>query len=831
VNSQTLALDPEIDPADPARAALLCASEAVANSSHEDIFQILVLGATEALDADIAWVGVLADTQAECIATMAACDHGAVIPNFQYLLDGTPCAEVLGKHFGYYPTGVQTLFPDRLLTTLGAEGYAAIPLFDSSGQAMGLMGVVDRKPLPDRGLTEAVLRIFSVRAAVEVERRNTDIARRHSEESYRSMFEAAEDALFVHDADTGAILDVNPKACAVYGYSREELLKADIGLLSSGVPPYTLEHAVGLIARAKREGPVRMEWHRRNKDGSLHWDEVYIKLVKLGGADRILAVTREITERKEREEALRKSEDRLRATVETALDCIIGMDEQGRIIELNAAGEVIFGHPRSAVLGRPLAELLIPARHRAAHAAGMQRYLATGEGPYLGRRVEVSALRADGSEFPAELAIDVAQGPDGRIFIGYLRDITERKHAEAERVRLEGQLRQAQKMEAIGQLTGGIAHDFNNILTGTLGYLAMARERAQAYGDARLTKYLDRAERSGERAKALIQEMLTFSRGQRGEPRSLQLGPKLAEAVKLLQSSLPSSVEIHTELASDVPCVLLDPLHVEQVLMNLCINARDAIEGKGSLGISLRAATSGGRACSSCHQIVEGSYVELAVMDSGPGIPPQVRERMFEPFFSTKEVGKGSGMGLAMVHGIVHEYGGHIQVDSAPGEGTTIRIWFPAWFPPEKTRDGLGETDHDDPTAGHALPGLCGRVLLAEDEAAVREFMEDLLTSWGLEVALAENGAEACERFAANPPAFDLVVLDQTMPRMRGLEAAEQLLQLRPDLPVILYTGHSEHLSEARISAAGIRALTRKPLDVPAFRRLLENLLLDQRSG
>jgi PAS domain S-box-containing protein len=826
-----LALDPEIDPADPARAALLCAAEAVASVGTEDIFEVLVLGAARALGVDLAFIGVQMDEQRDAVRAIAVCDRGKVQPNFEYGLKGTPCENVIGQQFRYHAAGIQELFPDPHVKEVGGIGYAAIPLFDSRGHSMGLMALVDRKPLRDRPLTECVLKIFSVRAAIELERRTVDAARRHSEESYRSIFEAAEDALFVRDADGGAIVDVNPKACELYGYSRGELLAADVGQLSSGVPPYTSDHAMRLIAQARRDGPVRTEWHRRNKDGSLHWDEVYIKLVKLGGADRILAVTREITERKEREEALRKSEDRLRATVEAALDCIIGMDEQGRIIELNAAGEVIFGHPRSAVLGRPLAELLIPARHRAAHAAGMQRYLATGEGPYLGRRVEVSALRADGSEFPAELAIDVAQGPEGRIFIGYLRDITERKHAEAERVRLEGQLRQAQKMEAIGQLTGGIAHDFNNILTGTLGYLAMARERAQAYGDARLTKYLDRAERSGERAKALIQEMLTFSRGQRGEPRSLQLGPKLAEAVKLLQSSLPSSVEIHTELASDVPCVLLDPLHVEQVLMNLCINARDAIEGKGSLGISLRAATSGGRACSSCHQIVEGSYVELAVMDSGPGIPPQVRERMFEPFFSTKEVGKGSGMGLAMVHGIVHEYGGHIQVDSAPGEGTTIRIWFPAWFPPEKTRDGLGETDHDDPTAGHALPGLCGRVLLAEDEAAVREFMADLLTSWGLEVALAENGAEACERFAANPPAFDLVVLDQTMPRMRGLEAAEQLLQLRPDLPVILYTGHSEHLSEARISAAGIRALTRKPLDVPAFRRLLENLLLDQRSG
>jgi PAS domain S-box-containing protein len=696
VHLQTLALDPKLDAADPARSALVCAAEAVASAGADDIFEVLVLSAARALEVDLAFIGVQMDDRRDAVRAIAMCDCGQIRPNFEYRLPGTPCENVMGREFRYYAAGIQQLFPHPLVKAIGGIGYAAIPLFDSRGHSMGLMSVVDRKPLRDRALTECVLKIFSVRAAVELERRTADEARRRSEESYRSIFEAAEDALFIRDADTGAVLDVNPKACELYGYSREELLAADVGQLSSGEPPYTPEHVKQLIAQARRDGPVRTEWHRRNKDGSLHWDEIYIKRVKIGGADRILAVTREITER---------------------------------------------------------------------------------------------------------------------------------KRAEEERVRLEGQLRQAQKMEAIGQLTGGIAHDFNNILTGALGYLVMARERAAAYGDTKLIKYLDRAEGSGERAKALIQEMLTFSRGQRGKPRSLQLGPQLAEAVKLLQSILPSSVEIQTDLASDVPWVLLDPLHVEQVLMNLCINARDAMGGKGSLRIALRTADCGGCECSSCHQTVNGSFVELAVSDSGPGIPPPVLERVFEPFFSTKEVGKGSGMGLAMVHGIVHEYGGHIQVETGSGTGTTIRIWFPAWFPPQKTSDGLGEADREDSIIGQVLPRLRGRLLLAEDEAAVRELMEDLLVSWGLEVALAENGVAACEHFAADPDSFDLVVLDQTMPRLRGLEAAEQLLKLRPHIPVVLYTGHSEHLSEARIAAVGIRALVRKPLDIPAFHRLLEGLL------
>jgi PAS domain S-box-containing protein len=810
---------------DATRRALVHAAAAVASAGEDDIFEVLVLGAARALGADLALIGVLAEGQADRIRTIAVCDRGQLAPNFIYALRGTPCENVVGQQFRYHAQGVQALFADPHVREVGAEAYAAIPLFDSGGAATGLMAVVHRRPLGDRLLAECILKIFSVRAAVELERRQADEARRRSEESYRSIFEAAEDPLFVHDAGSGAILDVNPKACQVYGYSREELLSLGVGALSSGVPPYTQERAAVLIEQARREGPVRMEWHRRNKDGSLHWDEVYIKLVKIGGADRILAVTREITDRKEREEALRKSEDRLRATVEAAMDCIIAIDEQGRIIELNPAAEATFGHRRAEVLGQGLADLIVPERYRAAHQAGMDHYLATGEGPYIGKRVEVIALRADGSEFPAELAIDVAQGTEGRIFIGYLRDITERKRAEADRVRLEGQLRQAQKMEAIGQLTGGIAHDFNNILTGTLGYLAMAQEQAAVYEDPKLTKYLERAERAGQRAKGLIQEMLTFSRGQRGSPRSLQLGPHLGEAVKLLQSTLPSSTEIRTQFPPGLPCVLVDPLHVEQCLVNLCINARDAMGGKGTLTLTLGTASSGGRTCTSCHQPIDGSYVELAVSDSGPGIPPQVLERMFEPFYSTKEVGKGSGMGLAVVHGIVHEYGGHIQVETRAGVGSTLRLWLPAWFP----ADAAGTDAHGSPeeTRGAQVEtrGISGRILLSEDEESVREFMQDLLAGWGLEVVTTVNGVEACEHFAADPDGFDLAVLDQTMPRMTGLETAEQLVKLRPALPVILYTGYSEQVTEAQLSAAGVRCLIKKPLDVAAFHALLDDIL------
>ncbi|MGB7932967.1 MAG: ATP-binding protein [Gammaproteobacteria bacterium] len=397
----------------------------------------------------------------------------------------------------------------------------------------------------------------------------------------------------------------------------------------------------------------------------------------------------------------------------------------------------------------------------------------------------------------------------------------ERRHADAARGRLESQLRQTQKMEAIGHLTGGIAHDFNNILTGIMGNIVMAREWQEGHGDERLRRYLERAQNSVQRARDLIQQMLTFSRGQHGEPRPLALSPLVVESLGLLKSTLPSSLEFTLESEQELPEVMADPVHIEQVLMNLCINARDSMQGSGRLDIALRTANvAPGDVCASCHQPLQGRYVELAVSDSGPGISPEVADRMFEPFFSTKGVGKGSGMGLATVHGIVHDGDGHILLDTEPGQGATFRILLP---PLAKAPDPAPEQARSEGTgnAGGRAP-LHGKVLLVDDDADVRAFMEDRLSSWGLEVGVCANAVEALDYFMDTEPPFDLLVLDQTMPKMTGAEFAALVLERFPDLPVILYTGYSDDLTEAHAQALGIRALVRKPIDDAGFYRLLE---------
>jgi PAS domain S-box-containing protein len=682
------------------REALRRAAEGVATPGSGDVFRELARHLASALDLDSAFIGVLAPGRKDTVHVISGYFHGEFKDGFDYDLQGTPCENVVGQQFRYYPERVQQLFSSPTVAELGTVGYAGIPLYDSAGAVLGLMSVTNRQPLTDRPLTEALLKIFSVRAAVELERRNADQAR------------------------------------------------------------------------------------------------------------------------SEKEQELRKSEDRLRATVESAMDCIIAMDREGRVTEFNPAAEQCFGYRRFDVLGEPMADLIIPDQFRQGHEQGMAGFRETGTGDYLGRRVEVTAMRADGSEFPAELAIDVAQGAEGEIFIGYIRDITERREAEAQRQRLERQLRQAQKMEAIGQLTGGIAHDFNNILTAMTGYVLLAGERAESLGDLKLSRYLDRAQRSGQRASDLIQQMLTFSRGQHGEPRPVALAPLIQEWRGLLETTLPSSVEIRTNLEPQVPEALLDPLQLEQVLMNLCINARDAMQGHGTLTVSLHDVSHKDSVCASCRQPVAGEFIEIAVRDTGPGVSPEVQERMFEPFYSTKAVGHGSGMGLSMVHGIIHDHGGHLLLDSKPGEGATLRILLPPL--------SAGEIGEETPGIVDIRPDrhrMAGRVLLIDDEPAVGEFMQDLLEDWGLTVSVFDSSVDACVKFSDDPDLYDVVILDQTMPRMTGMDVAQQLLKLRPALPVILYTGYSDEISEEQVLGAGIRALVNKPVDTRRLHDLIWRLL------
>ena len=466
--------------------------------------------------------------------------------------------------------------------------------------------------------------------------------------------------------------------------------------------------------------------------------------------------------------------------------------------------------------------MIAPPACRSSPWGWLQPLHAAASGPLLGRLIETTAVTFDSREIPVEMAFSEAQVPEGSIFVGHLRDISARRAADAERSALEVQLRQAQKMEAIGQLTGGIAHDFNNILTSVLGYVAMAQERAQPQADSRLVHQLCQARLAAERARDLVAQMLTFARRAGSARRALALGRWLHESLGLLRATLPSSVVLEVDdIDAALPTVQADAVQLGQVLMNLVINARDAVDGAGHVRISIRPAAGGWR-CRSCgHLATRGRWVELCVADDGSGIAPDTLTRMFDPFFSTKPPGRGTGMGLAMVHGIVHDHGGHIGVDTRIGEGSAFRILLPAAAEPAlPTSAQAGE-----PAGSARAAALHGRALVVEDDPLAGEFLRERLEAWGVQVLLHADPREALARLESEHEHVDVLVTDLTMPHLSGLELARRGTALRPGLPVILVSADLAAADADARAQAGVSCALAKPIDVQALHHALAQAL------
>jgi PAS domain S-box-containing protein len=611
------------------------------------------------------------------------------------------------------------------------------------------------------------------------------------------------------------VVDVNDAFLRLHGYRREEMLGQTQPVF---IPPDLQVECAALLPKVLAGEPCRLDARSLRKDGTEFGVEIHGVPMQYQGRPHVLIILRDVTSRRRAEEQLRASEERSRLLFEMESDAIVLVDvETFQHLDVNRAAVELYGYSREELLELKSTDLSAEsADTRAAMQSGAKEIRGFVRVPLRWHR------KKDGTVFPVEITANFFDLHGRRLMLAAIRDITERKQAEEARSQLEAQLRQAQKMEAIGQLTGGIAHDFNNILQSVLGNLTLANERIEELGDAKLARYLERAQLSAQRARELIQQMLTFSRGRRGEPRLMSLAPLVAEAAKLLRPSLPSTIEVGLALSEDAPAVKVDPVQAEQVLLNLCINARDAMNGQGAIGLAVRESLATDQVCTGCRQRFTGRFVELAVSDNGPGIEQAVVDRMFEPFYSTKEVGKGSGMGLSMVHGIVHEHGGHVIVDTAPGKGATFRVLLPA---------ASGRTVPEDKRPNAKVkPRLAGSVLVVDDEDMILEFMGDLLAGWGLEVTLKSSGIEAKHAFAAEPQRYDLVLTDYSMPRVTGLELARQIHGIRPGTPVILYTGYGEDIAEAHLTGAGVRALARKPVEPTELFALLKTHLKQTRN-
>jgi PAS domain S-box-containing protein len=497
-----------------------------------------------------------------------------------------------------------------------------------------------------------------------------------------------------------------------------------------------------------------------------------------GGEIGVLAraFTRMASDVREKTAALTREVDERRSITDTALDAFVQIDQAGIIVEWNPQAEATFGWPRQEAVGQLLGALIIPPAHRERHAQGLARFLRTGEAVILGKRMEIAALRRDRREITVELTITALRRPDGYIFNGFIRDVTDR-------IAAEGQLRQSQKMDAVGQLTGGVAHDFNNILTVITGTIEILEDGVADRPDlATIARMIDEA---ATRGAELTRQLLAFARRQPLEPRETDVNALVVETARLLKPTLGEHIEIESMLEGDAWSALVDPSQLSAAIVNLAVNARDAMPNGGKLtletgNVMLDEAYAAGNS-----EVTPGAYVMIAVSDTGEGIPMDIRDRVFEPFFTTKEVGRGTGLGLSMVYGFAKQTGGHIKIYSEEGIGTAIKLYLP-----RSMRQAVRATE---PAPAPATPRGNETILVVEDDALVRGYVIAQLESLGYTTLAAADGAAALA-LVDKGAAFDLLFTDVIMPGgMNGRQLADAIRARRPSLNVLYTSGYTEN--------------------------------------
>jgi len=592
--------------------------------------------------------------------------------------------------------------------------------------------------------------------------------------------------------------------------------RVDVVLSDYNMRGWTGMDALAIVREVRPEVPVIL------LTGTLG-DERAVECIKLGVTDYVLkdqparlptALARAREERALREaetaalEALRQSEARYRGLVQHLTYGIFWAEEpSGRLLDVNPALAKMLGYASTAeLMGVGFTKFLYceGSEHDSVVAEYMKNERASATVDWKRKDGKVITVQMVGRKMPT---------PDGKSECAevMVEDITERKT-------LEKQLVQAQKFEAIGQLAGGVAHDFNNMIGAILGWADLGIEETEL--GSRLHRHFQKVRQQGERAAALTRQLLAFARRQILEPRNVDLNQSVIETVSLLEKVIGSNIEIKADLAPDVALVRADPTQIEQVLMNLCINARDAMPAGGSLFIETSNVHLDERFCALQPLAHPGNYVALLVRDTGTGMDTATLDRIFEPFFTTKELGKGTGLGLATVYGIVRQHGGFLQVQSEAGEGSTFRAYFPV---STEAAPVVERAEDEAPVQGGSET-----ILLAEDHEGLRQLAVETLTNLGYSVVLASDGEQAVQEFLGFRDQVRLALLDVMLPKLTGPEVFERIRQFRPDLPAIFVTGYSPDLEPIQKVRREGWPVLQKPYASRALARAVRETL-DQR--
>lgn len=828
--------------------ALQDVAAGTAAATGKDFFRSLVRYLAASLSVKYALVGTLLKGNKPRIGTLAFWAGDALGESFEYELAGSLCHEVMAQGFRCVSQGVKLAYPqfDKFVE-LGIDAYCGMPLVSRDGRVLGILAILHDQPLLDPLACETILRIFGARASAELERLEAEQALRESEQRYRLLFDSNPHPMWVYDLDTLEFLAVNEAAVIHYGYSRDEFSTMTIRdiRLPEEVPTlmaHLAKHPSGL--------DLAGTWRHRKKNGAMIDVEITSHTLEFSGRRADLVLALDVTERKQLEAQLYQRMHQLQvlnelnhaSTQAVSLDDLYGTVLQGlrtavhpdqiAMLTVDATGSMrvrawhgLSDHGRQMVerhafwppsLTVPLPVLVADVEQT--QMAGTLRNLVSSEGirAFVALPLVVNSrlLGACLLGYAAPQVFVSSELELAASIVSHMALAIERKQAD-------DTLRHTQKMEAIGTLAGGIAHDFNNVLTALLGFTELAL--LDANKDSVQWSNLQQVLVAGSRAKTLVRQILTFSSRHDLVRRPVRMAEVLEEAIGLLRAALPSTITIHARMEANTRLVLADPSEIYQIVLNLGTNAGHAmLERGGELSIELDEAAVVGEEAPAKLKLAVGSYLRLTMRDTGHGIDTAVLDRIFEPYFTTKARGEGSGMGLSIVHAIVTNLSGGIAVESALGQGTTVSIFLPICQGKEQPSSVVLSP----------IPRGTERLLVVDDEEPVVRMQGDMLRHLGYHVVCCTRSVDALERFRTDPLPFSCVLADLTMPELTGLAFAKELHVLRPDLPVVICTGFEHGLTEAQARAMGIAAMLMKPVSMrelgSTIRQVLDRRHVDQ---
>ncbi len=638
--------------------------------------------------------------------------------------------------------------------------------------------------------------------------KQTEVALQESEERFKTLMHQSPMVMEIYDIN-GLQIEVNRAYEELWQFPASQTVKKFNILKSQEVIDTGL---IDYVNRAYAGESVTVPEYNFNPTGDteaqgkgrIRWLITTIYPLKdLNRKVKDIVITHsDITKLKHSEEAFREGEERFRSLIDSTSDGIIISDHFGKVTMWNNGAKNIFGYHADEIIGKPITYLM-PRRFRDSHREGLLRFAKSDNSQHMVKALELEGLRKDRSVFPLELSLSTWHNRGIRLFATIIRDITERKQAEEEKTRLEKQLRRAQKLETIGTLAGGIVHDFNNILVPIMGYADMALRKLKKTDP--LNTNLKHILNGAHRAKDLVEQILLFTKQSEKKRQLVSLQTMVKETLKLLRPSIPTTIEIRHRLDTLCEKVWADSTQINQVIVNLCTNAWQAMEEKGGkLTIKLTQKKVDTITADLYPNLNEADYACLSIIDTGQGMDEQTVDRIFEPFFTTKALDKGTGLGLSVVHGIIRSHKGDIFVYSEPGKGTAFHVYLPIIKSKKKVIEATSEK----------IIGGKEYVMIVDDEAAIAKMIKRMLESFGYKTDVYKTGYDAIKAFKQQPDKYDLLVSDLTMPQMTGLDLADELHKDRPEFPVMIMTGFQGSITAPTQEKYNIKQIIEKPIAV-----------------